>query len=76
MGRNARNSSSSNARNVVVLALSDRNPRACSSQLSAAIIAGTSFLLAQEEWILTSANSPKYFVKTVKMTVENAQSAN
>jgi hypothetical protein len=61
---------------VVVFALSDRNPRAYGSQPFAATIVGTSFLLAQEEWILTSANSPKYFVKTVKITVENAQSAN
>jgi hypothetical protein len=32
--------------------------------------------LAQEEWVLTSANSPKSFVKTVEMIAENAQSTN
>jgi len=49
---------------------------ACNLQPFTVITVDASFLLAQDVRILKSARNLKYFVKTAKMTTENAKSTN
>ncbi len=47
---------------VTIIALSDRNPLACSSQLFTVMLTEASSLLARKEKVLKSASRLKYFL--------------